>query len=167
MNKKLCVTALILLLIFAVLFCSPCIYSITTYTDTGWSVLSDTTTENGFYVPDRYIIFNVVFFALSVIAFYCHYVEKQFKYLRLMTFSPIAVAVTSLLANYNRCEVNGSYHSTLSYSLGEIDIYYNLAWGGYLNAAIILIVSLISILIISKGSNNSYNQISTVQNPSN
>ena len=163
MNKKLSVTALVLLLIFAVLFCSPCIYTITTYTDTGWSVLSDTTTENGFYVPDRYIIFNVAFFALSVIAFYCHYAEKQFKYLKLISFSPIAVAVTYLLANYNRCEVNGSYHSTLSYSLGELDIYYDLAWGGYLNVAIILIVSLISILIISKDSDKSNNHISTVQ----
>ena len=100
MNKKLSVTALVLLLIFAVLFCSPCIYTITTYTDTGWSVMSDTTTKNGFYVPDRYIIFNVAFFALSVIAFYCHYAEKQFKYLRLISFSPIAVAVAHIIVHH-------------------------------------------------------------------
>lgn len=152
MNKRLHITALILLLIFAVLFCSPCIYTKTTYTDTSWTVLSDTTAENGFYVPNSYIIFNVLFFVLSVITFYCHYTEKQFKYLKWMSFSPIAVAVTFLLANLNRCVVNGSYYSTLSYSLGEIHIFYDLAWGGYLNVAIILVVSLISILITTNKS---------------
>lgn len=167
MNKKLYIIALVLLIVFAVLFCSPCIYTVKTFTDTNWSVLSDTTTENGFYVPDIYVILIIPFFVLSIVYFYSRYAEKQFKYLKAMSFSPIAVAVIFLLANLNRCVVNGSYHSTLSYSLGEIDIYYNLAWGGYLNVAIILVVSLISILIPSNNSANSHTDAPATQNQNN